>query len=78
MIFWEEENCWPSEPVFVPRPNGESEDDGVVLSSVINSNPGQSGFLVILDGRTFKEVARAYVNTELYKDMHGIFIPKGN
>uniref|UniRef100_A0A3B5L931 Uncharacterized protein n=1 Tax=Xiphophorus couchianus TaxID=32473 RepID=A0A3B5L931_9TELE len=78
MLYWNEENCWPSEPVFVPRPNGESEDDGVVLSSVINSNPGQSGFLVILDGKTFKEVARAYVNAELYKDMHGIFIPKGN
>lgn len=28
MVFWTEENCWPSEPVFVPRPNGESEDDG--------------------------------------------------
>lgn len=28
MIHWTEENCWPSEPVFVPRPNGESEDDG--------------------------------------------------
>lgn len=28
VIWWGEENCWPSEPVFVPRPNGESEDDG--------------------------------------------------
>lgn len=28
MVHWSEENCWPSEPVFVPRPNGESEDDG--------------------------------------------------
>lgn len=28
MAYWTEENCWPSEPVFVPRPNGESEDDG--------------------------------------------------
>lgn len=27
-MWWGEENCWPSEPVFVPRPNGESEDDG--------------------------------------------------
>lgn len=78
MLYWDEENCWPSEPIFVPRPNGESEDDGVVLSSIINSDPGKSSFLMILDGRTFKEVARAYVNAELYKDMHGIFIPKGN
>ncbi|XP_071402888.1 beta,beta-carotene 15,15'-dioxygenase [Centroberyx affinis] len=78
MIKWSEDNCWPSEPVFIPRPNGETEDDGVVLTSVINSNPGKSGFILLLDGKTFKEVARAYVNTELHKDMHGFFIPHGN
>ncbi|XP_054479186.1 beta,beta-carotene 15,15'-dioxygenase [Anoplopoma fimbria] len=77
-IYWREDNCSPSEPVFIPRPNGESEDDGVVLASVINSNPGQSCFILILDGRTFKEVARAYVNTPLHKDMHGFFIPQEN
>ncbi|TNM96239.1 beta,beta-carotene 15,15'-dioxygenase [Takifugu flavidus] len=75
MVFWTEENCWPSEPVFVPRPNGESEDDGVVLSSVINTNPGQSCYLLVLDGKTFKEVGRAYVGAKLQKDMHGYFIP---
>uniref|UniRef100_A0A8C7YW35 Beta-carotene oxygenase 1 n=1 Tax=Oryzias sinensis TaxID=183150 RepID=A0A8C7YW35_9TELE len=69
MVYWSEENCWPSEPVFVPRPNGESEDDGVVLVSVINCIPGQSSFILILDGRNFKEVARAYVNTELHRDI---------
>ncbi|KAM9713130.1 beta,beta-carotene 15,15'-dioxygenase-like [Menidia menidia] len=78
LVRWGEDNCLPSEPVFVPRPNGESEDDGVVLSSVINCNPGQSGFIIVLDGKTFKEVARAYVHTDLHKDMHGLFIPGGN
>uniref|UniRef100_A0A8D3C034 Uncharacterized protein n=1 Tax=Scophthalmus maximus TaxID=52904 RepID=A0A8D3C034_SCOMX len=58
-VYWNEDNCWPSEPVFIPRPNAESEDDGVVLTSVINFNPGQSDFLLVVDGRTFKEVARA-------------------
>ncbi len=53
-----------------------SSSTGVVLVSVVNSNPGQSGFIVILDGRTFKEVPRAYVNTDLNKDMHGFFIPQ--
>ncbi|KAM3593587.1 uncharacterized protein V6R79_016439 [Siganus canaliculatus] len=75
-LYWSEENCWPSEPVFIPKPNGESEDDGVVLTSVINSNPDQLCFLLILDGRTFKEVARANLNTDLHKDMHGFFIPQ--
>uniref|UniRef100_A0A3P8YFU0 Beta-carotene oxygenase 1 n=1 Tax=Esox lucius TaxID=8010 RepID=A0A3P8YFU0_ESOLU len=75
---WREDNCWPSEPVFIPRPNGEGEDDGLVLTSVINSSPGESGFILVLDAKSFKEVARAYVNSELYMDMHGYFIPKAN
>jgi carotenoid cleavage dioxygenase-like enzyme len=25
---WGEDNCYPSEPVFVPNPNGTDEDDG--------------------------------------------------
>ncbi|XP_061661279.1 beta,beta-carotene 15,15'-dioxygenase [Syngnathoides biaculeatus] len=78
VLTWSEINCWPSEAVFVPRPNGEAEDDGVILSSVINTSPDQSNFLLVLDGRTFKELARGYLNTELHKDMHGFFIPHGN
>ncbi|KAJ7986097.1 hypothetical protein DPEC_G00347270 [Dallia pectoralis] len=74
-IEWSEENCWPSEPVFIPRPNGEGEDDGLVLTSIINANPGESGFMLVLDAKSFTEVARAYVKTELYMDMHGYFIP---
>uniref|UniRef100_A0AAQ6A0W5 Beta-carotene oxygenase 1 n=1 Tax=Amphiprion ocellaris TaxID=80972 RepID=A0AAQ6A0W5_AMPOC len=75
MVYWSEENCLPSEAVFIPRPNGESEDDGVVLVAVVNRNPGQSSFMLILDAKTFKEVARANVNGELHKDVHGVFIP---
>ncbi|XP_060950099.1 beta,beta-carotene 15,15'-dioxygenase isoform X2 [Limanda limanda] len=78
MVYWSEDNCWPSEPIFIPRPAGEAEDDGVVLATVINSNPGQSDFILILDGSTFKEVARANLNTALHKDMHGFFIPQAN
>ncbi|CAN9506137.1 unnamed protein product [Ophioblennius macclurei] len=77
MVFWSEENYFPSEPVFVPRPNGESEDDGVVLLLAINCKQTQPGFLLFLDGKTFKEVGRAYVKAELHKDMHGFFIPQG-
>uniref|UniRef100_A0A7N6BVG0 Beta-carotene oxygenase 1 n=1 Tax=Anabas testudineus TaxID=64144 RepID=A0A7N6BVG0_ANATE len=76
MVYWSEDNCFLSEPVFIPRPNGESEDDGVVLISAIKSSPDQSSFILILDGRTFKELARAYVNAELQMDMHGFFIPR--
>lgn len=77
-IEWSEDNCWPSEPVFIPRPNGEAEDDGVVLISVTNSTSGQSSFLLVLDAKSFKEIARAHVNAELHMDMHGLFIPQQN
>uniref|UniRef100_A0A3B4AVD9 Uncharacterized protein n=1 Tax=Periophthalmus magnuspinnatus TaxID=409849 RepID=A0A3B4AVD9_9GOBI len=78
MVYWKEENCFPSEPVFIPRPNGETEDDGVVVVAVTNPSPGQPCFIAILDGKTFKEVARANVKGQLYRDVHGFFIPKTN
>ncbi|GAB1862600.1 Beta,beta-carotene 15,15'-monooxygenase [Camponotus japonicus] len=32
---WQEKGVYPSEPIFVPNPNGKNEDDGVVVSSII-------------------------------------------
>ena len=56
---------YPSEPVFVPNPDGVEEDDGIVLSNVVCSNPNQHPFLLILDAKTFNETARAEVNISL-------------
>ncbi|XP_066503498.1 beta,beta-carotene 15,15'-dioxygenase isoform X2 [Hoplias malabaricus] len=75
---WTANNCFPSEPVFVPRPGATEEDDGVILTSVINSNPGESDFLLVLDGKSFKEVAKVYVGVELHIDMHGYFIAQND
>ncbi|XP_062869248.1 beta,beta-carotene 15,15'-dioxygenase [Trichomycterus rosablanca] len=58
-VEWSSENCTPTEPVFVPRPGATEEDDGVVLTSVINSNADESDFLLVLDGKSFTELARA-------------------
>ncbi|KAG2469704.1 BCDO1 dioxygenase, partial [Polypterus senegalus] len=63
---WEEENCWPSEALFVPAPDGKDEDD----------DPSKSAFLLVLDGKTFKEIARAYVDVDLHIDLHGVYIPQ--
>ena len=49
---------WPSEPVFVPRPGGADEDDGVLLSVVIDSTGEGASYLLVLDGATLDEVAR--------------------
>lgn len=68
-VSWTEQNCQPGEPIFVPRHGAEGEDDGVVLSVVLDSNSGQS-FLLILDSKSFK-VARALVPHLIPFGSHG-------
>uniref|UniRef100_A0A8D0GRU9 Beta-carotene oxygenase 1 n=1 Tax=Sphenodon punctatus TaxID=8508 RepID=A0A8D0GRU9_SPHPU len=74
MLHWEEEHCWPAEPAFVTSPNAKEEDDGIILSSIVSSDPKKLPFLLILDAKTLKEVARATVNVEMHLDLHGLFI----
>ncbi|KAG8563190.1 hypothetical protein GDO81_015967 [Engystomops pustulosus] len=75
MLEWTDDMCWPAEPLFVPDPNGKEEDDGIILSSIVSSDPKKSPFLLILDAKTFKEVGRASVKADVHLDLHGIFIP---
>ncbi|XP_064193210.1 beta,beta-carotene 15,15'-dioxygenase isoform X1 [Anguilla rostrata] len=77
-VEWTEENCLVCEPVFIGNPMAIEEDDGVVLASVICTDPEKSNFLLVLDGRSFTEIARAYVDADLHIDMHGHFIPQYN
>ncbi|XP_069463202.1 beta,beta-carotene 15,15'-dioxygenase isoform X2 [Ambystoma mexicanum] len=77
MLRWAEEHCWPAEPVFVPSPNATEEDDGVILSVIVSTDSKKAPFLLILDGKTFTELARASVNVDMHLDLHGMFIPDG-
>lgn len=70
---WREEGCVPGEPVFVPRPGGTEEDDGVVLTVVLDPTLLRSK-LVILDAGTMKEVARAEMKTAFPMGFHGAFV----
>ncbi|MEQ2313063.1 hypothetical protein AMECASPLE_037754 [Ameca splendens] len=74
-IEWEQKNCYPSEPVFVASPEAVEEDDGVILSSIISSDPSISPFLLILNAKTFEEIARASIPVPVHMDLHGLFIP---
>ncbi|XP_045906740.1 beta-carotene oxygenase 1, like [Micropterus dolomieu] len=74
-VEWQQENCFPSEPVFVASPGAVEEDDGVILSSVISPDPTVSPFMLVLDAKTFKEIARAYIPASVHMDLHGHFIP---
>ena len=39
VLTWCQPNTYCSEPVFVPRPDAKSEDDGVLITSVIRGKP---------------------------------------
>ncbi|KAF9572140.1 hypothetical protein EC968_010226 [Mortierella alpina] len=74
--FWMEDQCTPSEPVFVPTPNATKEDDGVLLSIVLDGRR-RTGFLLILNAHTLKEMARADMpeGTIAPHNFHGVFVP---
>jgi len=71
-LTWREEGAYPGEPIFVRRPHGSGkEDDGVVLSVVLDADRGRS-FLLALDARTFQERARAAVPHHIPFGFHGV------
>ena len=74
---WEEPHAWAGEPVFVPRDGpgagrDRAEDDGVVLSVVLDAAAGRS-FLLILDAASFEEIARAEAPHHIPFGFHGQF-----
>ena len=69
---WHEDGCLPGEPVFVARPDGTAEDDGVALSVVLDA-PNETSFLLALDAATFTEVARATLPQHIPLGFHGAF-----
>ncbi|TVU35131.1 hypothetical protein EJB05_17002, partial [Eragrostis curvula] len=70
----DEEAIVPSEPFFVARPGATDEDDGVVLSIV--SDVHGDGYVLVLDGMKFQEIARVKLPYGLPYGFHGCWIPK--
>jgi beta,beta-carotene 9',10'-dioxygenase len=67
-----EDGCYPGEPVFVARPHAEGEDDGVLLSVVLDACAGTS-FLLVLDASDLSELARAEAPHHIPFGFHGQF-----
>jgi beta,beta-carotene 9',10'-dioxygenase len=68
---WREDGCYPGEPVFVPRPGSVDDDDGVILSVVLDGLRGES-FLLVQDAATFAEIARARAPVVVPFGFHGM------
>lgn len=62
-----------SEPIFVPKPESEIEDEGWVLTLVYNATKHTSE-LVILDGKTLEEVARLGLKYHIPYGLHGSWV----
>jgi beta,beta-carotene 9',10'-dioxygenase len=67
-----EPGCYPGEPVFVARPEAEHEDDGVLLSVVLDAR-SETSFLLVLDAGDLGELARAEVPHHIPFGFHGQF-----
>jgi beta,beta-carotene 9',10'-dioxygenase len=69
---WQEDGAFPGEPVFVAAPDGVEEDDGVLLSVVLDAGR-EISFLLVLDAATLEELARAEVPHAIPFGFHGAF-----
>ncbi|KAL8620512.1 hypothetical protein ACOMHN_029548 [Nucella lapillus] len=70
--FWLVPHHYPVEPVFVPRPQGVREDEGVVLVPMIDGPAGRS-YMAVLDARDLSVVSSAVLPTLLPYSLHGRF-----
>lgn len=69
---WHEPGSYPGEPVFVREPDGQREDDGVLLAVTLDAARERS-YLLVLDARTLEELARATVPHAIPFGFHGQF-----
>ena len=69
---WSQTGHYPGEPVFVARPGAEDEDDGVLLSVVLDSER-ETSYLLVLDARDLSEVATAEAPHHVPFGFHGQF-----
>ncbi|XP_071539885.1 uncharacterized protein [Panulirus ornatus] len=77
---WSEDNVYPSEPVFVPSPCAQREDEGVILSALLRAKGlDQQVCMVILDASTFTELGRVEFTAPgpVPKCLHGWFVREG-
>lgn len=75
VVHWSEEGCHPGEPIFVPSPESQLEDEGVVLSIVIDQIH-HSSFLLVLEASSFKELGRARVSHLIPAGLHGRYFQR--
>ncbi|EIW74527.1 carotenoid cleavage dioxygenase [Coniophora puteana RWD-64-598 SS2] len=72
-VYWSAQAQSAGEAVFVPNPDGTEEDDGALLTVVLDGFTGKS-YLAVLDARDMTEVARASLETAVGFGFHGAYV----
>jgi len=76
MLEWAQHGCYAGEPVFVARPQSQEEDEGVLLSVVLDARSATEqprSFLLVLDAADLGELARAELPHHIPFGFHGQF-----
>jgi len=69
---WRDQGCYPGEPVFAGAPGRSREDQGVILSVVLDVPRGNS-FLLVLNAASFEELGRAQIEQPILFGYHGAY-----
>jgi beta,beta-carotene 9',10'-dioxygenase len=75
VLTWYFAGLYPGEPVFVPSPSAQAENDGVLLSIVLDTARDRS-FLLVLDAASLAEMARAEAPHAIPFHFHGNYFPR--
>ena len=71
---WSEHGQTAGEATFIADPEGTAEDDGVLMTVVLDGVNGDS-YLLVLDAKTMREVGRANVGSVVGFGFHGTHVP---
>lgn len=71
---WHRSGHMVGEPVFVPRPGGTAEDDGVVMAHVLDGS-AQTSYLVIINATTMEQLARVDAPYRIPFELHAEWVP---
>ncbi|KAE8742800.1 hypothetical protein FOCC_FOCC011658 [Frankliniella occidentalis] len=74
---WGEAGLYPSEPIFIPRPDGQAEDDGVLLCALVWGDDDRRAGLLVVDAQAMVELGRTEFTapSQVPKCLHGWFAP---
>lgn len=67
--------------VFIASPDAVDEDDGVLLTLVLETDLTKNPFLAVLDAKTFKQLTKIEFDRSeisMPTTIHGLWLPNNN